>query len=235
MWTKADELYSLFLNWLRAETSPITYLLTTSTLETLYMSLVSAFFASIIGIPLGILLYATRPGNFLNNRLIYYPLGIVINIGRSIPFMVLMLAIIPFTRLIAGTAIGNNAAIVPLSLSAIPFIARMVENIINEVPKGLIEAAQSMGASPNQIIYKILLPEAKSGLINTMTIVLIALIGYTAIAGAIGAGGLGKVAKSYGYDRYRPEIMTYCVIILVIMVQSIQSIGDWLVKRCDHR
>lgn len=210
-------------------------LLYTATLETLYMTFAAAFIAALVGIPLGVLLYATRPNNFLANKNIYLPLGIVINIGRSIPFMVLMLAIIPFTRFVAGSAIGNTAALVPLSISAIPFIARMVENIINEVPKGLVEAAQAMGATPLQIVSKVLLPEARAGLINTMTIVVIALIGYTAIAGAIGAGGLGKVAKSYGYDRYKPEIMFACVIILVIMVQCIQSFGDYLSKKVDRR
>ena len=210
-------------------------LLYTATLETLYMTFAAAAIAALVGIPLGVLLYATRPNNFLAKRSIHLPLGIVINIGRSVPFMVLMLAIIPFTRSVAGSAIGNTAALVPLSISAIPFIARMVENIINEVPKGLIEAAQAMGATPIQIVGKVLLPEARAGLINTMTIVIIALIGYTAIAGAIGAGGLGKVAKSYGYDRYKPEIMFACVVILVIMVQCIQSLGDYLSKRADRR
>ena len=210
-------------------------LLYTATLDTLYMTFAAAAIAALVGIPLGVLLYATRPNNFLAKRSIYLPLGIVINIGRSVPFMVLMLAIIPFTRFVAGSAIGNTAALVPLSISAIPFIARMVENIINEVPKGLIEAAQAMGATPMQIVGKVLLPEARAGLINTMTIVIIALIGYTAIAGAIGAGGLGKVAKSYGYDRYKPEIMFACVVILVIMVQCIQSLGDYLSKRADRR
>lgn len=206
-----------------------------STLETLYMTFSAATLAGIIGIPLGLLLYATRPKNFMAQPKIYYPLGSIVNIGRSVPFMVLMLAIIPFTRLLAGKAYGNSAAIVPLTISAIPFIARMVENIINEVPRGLIEAAQSMGATPLQIVRKILLPEAKSGLINTMTIVIISLIGYTAIAGAIGAGGLGKVAYSYGYQRYKPETMLICVILLVIIVQLIQSLGDWLTKRNDKR
>lgn len=210
-------------------------LLITSSWETLYMTFASALVAAVVGIPLGVLLYSTRPGNFLSCRKIYYPIGTVVNIGRSVPFMVLMLAIIPFTRLVTGSAIGNTAAIVPLSVSAIPFIARMVENIINEVPKALIEAAQAMGASPLQIVCKVLLPEAKSGLINTMTIVIIALIGYTAIAGAIGAGGLGKVAKSYGYDRYKPDIMLACVIILVVMVQVIQSLGDYFTKRTNRR
>lgn len=206
-----------------------------STLETLYMTFAAAGTAGLIGIPLGVMLYAWRPGNFMQNKYLYLPLGIVVNIGRSIPFMVLMLWILPVTKFIVGTRIGNTAAIVPLSVSAIPFIARMTENIINEVPKGLIEAAQAMGARPIQIISKILLPEAKSGLINTMTIVIVALIGYTAVAGAIGAGGLGKVAYSYGYQRYKPDIMTISVIILVIVVQIIQTIGDKRVKRADKR
>ena len=162
-------------------------------------------------------------------------LGIIVNIGRSIPYLILALWIIPFTRAIVGVSIGNTAAIVPLTLSAVPFIARMVENMLNEVPGGLIEAAQAMGASPTQIMRKVLLPEALPGIINALTITLIALIGYSAIAGALGAGGLGKVAYAYGYQRYRPDIMLYTVCIIVVLVQNIQWLGDALARRFDHR
>ena len=190
---------------------------------------------AIFGTLLGLILYATRRGRFLADPYVYYPLGIIVNIGRSIPYLILALWIIPFTRAIVGVSIGNTAAIVPLTLSAVPFIARMVENMLNEVPGGLIEAAQAMGASPTQIMRKVLLPEALPGIINALTITLIALIGYSAIAGALGAGGLGKVAYAYGYQRYRPDIMLYTVCIIVVLVQNIQWLGDALARRFDHR
>ena len=211
------------------------HLLVKATGETLYMSLTSALIGAVIGIPLAVVLHATHPGRFIENRWIHYSLGTVINIGRSIPFIILILYIIPFTRLITGTFIGNTAAIVPLSVAAIPFIARMVETVLNEVPGGLIEASQAMGARPVQIIVKVLLAEAVPGIIKVMTIALVALIGYSAMAGAVGAGGLGKVAISYGYQRYDYRIMNYTVIILVLLVQGVQSLGDFLSKRCDHR
>lgn len=210
-------------------------LLIKSTWETLYMTLSATTLATLLGIPLGVLLYATRSGNFLQNRWINLPLGFVVNVGRSIPYIILAIAIIPFTRAIVGVSIGNTAAIVPLSIAAVPFIARMVENMLNEVPKGLIEAAQAMGAKPQQIVSKVLLPEALPGIINAITIALIALIGYSAIAGSLGAGGLGKVAYAYGHLRYRPDIIFYTVCIIVLLVQCIQWFGDWLAKRFNHR
>lgn len=203
--------------------------------DTLYMVGVSSLLSALIGIPLGVMLYITRKGKFFANPWINYPLGIIVNIGRSIPFIILILYIIPFTRILVGSSIGNTAAIVPLTISAIPFVARMVEGVLVEVPGGLVEAAQSMGATPLQIINKVLLAEATPGIINAMTITVIALIGYSAMAGAVGAGGLGKVAISYGYQRYNLEIMNYTVIILVLMVQGVQSLGDFLAKRFDHR
>lgn len=215
--------------------SKLLNLLITATWETLYMSLSAAFLAAVIGIPLGVLLFVTRKDQFLANTAIHAPLGVVVNIGRSIPFIILVVAIIPFTRFVVGTFIGNTAMIVPLTISAIPFVARLTENVLNEVPNGLIEAAQSMGATPVQIIRKVLLAEAKPGLVNAMTVTTIALVGYSAMAGAVGAGGLGKVGISYGYQRFNPEIMLYTVIILVILVQVIQSIGDRIAKRLDHR
>lgn len=210
-------------------------LLIEATGETLYMSFSAALLAAVIGIPLGVLLFVTRKDQFLANPAVNVPLGIIVNIGRSVPFIILVVAIIPFTRLIVGTFIGNTAMIVPLTLSAVPFVARLTENVLNEVPNGLVEAAQSMGAKPLQIIRKVLLAEARPGLVNAMTVTTIALVGYSAMAGAVGAGGLGKVGISYGYQRFNPEIMLYTVIILVVLVQIIQSIGDALAKKLDHR
>lgn len=210
-------------------------LLISATGETLYMSLSAALLAALLGIPLGVLLFVTRKDQFLTNPSINTPLGIVVNIGRSIPFIILVVAIIPFTRLIVGTFIGNTAMIVPLTVSAVPFVARLTENVLNEVPSGLVEAAQSMGATPLQIIRKVLLAEARPGLVNAMTVTTIALVGYSAMAGAVGAGGLGKVGISYGYQRFNPEIMLYTVIILVILVQIIQSLGDFIANKLDHR
>lgn len=174
----SPETWKPFLAWLQVQIGDIPYLLVSSTCETLYMTLTATAFATLLGVPLGVILYATRRGRFLANPLVYYPLGIVVNIGRSIPYLILALWIIPFTRAIVGVSIGNTAAIVPLTLSAAPFIARMVENMLNEVPAGLVEAAQAMGASPVQIVRKVLLPEALPGLTNALTITLIALIGY---------------------------------------------------------
>lgn len=211
------------------------HLLWVATGETLYMSLSAALIAAIIGIPLGVVLFVTRKEQFLANPAINVPLGIVVNIGRSIPFIILVVAIIPFTRFVVGTFIGNTAVIVPLTISAIPFVARLTENVLNDVPSGLVEAAQSMGATPLQIIRKVLLAESKPGLINAMTVTIVALIGYSAMAGAVGAGGLGKVGIAYGYQRFNPEIMLYTVIILVVMVQVIQSLGDWIARIIDHR
>ncbi len=210
-------------------------LLLTATGETLYMSFSAAIVAALIGIPLGMLLFVTRKDQFLANQKINAPLGIVVNIGRSIPFIILIFWIVPVTKFIVGTSIGNTAMIVPLTISAAPFVARLTENILNEVPSGLIEAAQSMGASPLQIIRKVLLAEAKPGLVNALTVTTIALIGYSAMAGSVGAGGLGKVAYAYGYVRYNSEIMNWSVLIIVVIVQIVQSLGDFIANKLDHR
>ncbi|WP_136255090.1 methionine ABC transporter permease [Onishia niordana] len=206
-----------------------------ATLDTLYMVGVAGLIAAAAGIPLGVLLYVTRPGQILANPVTQKVLAIVTNVGRSIPFIILMVAIIPFTRLIAGSSIGTNAAIVPLTIAAIPFVARLVEGALNEVPPGLIEAAQSMGATPYQIITKVLLPEAKGGIINGMTITVVTLISYSAMAGAVGGGGLGDLGIRYGYNRFDPVVMLITVAILVVMVQGFQSIGDHLVRKADHK
>ena len=235
LWHVISGWWGAFTTWLHALIGDTAWLMLVSACETLYMTLSATLIAAIFGTLLGLILYATRRGRFLANPYVYYPLGIIVNIGRSIPYIILALWIVPFTRFIVGVSIGNTAAIVPLTLSAIPFIARMVENMLNEVPGGLIEAAQAMGASPRQIMRKVLLPEALPGIINALTITLIALIGYSAIAGALGAGGLGKVAYAYGYQRYRPDIMLYTVCIIVVLVQNIQWLGDALARRFDHR
>ena len=235
LWHAISGWWESFTTWLHALIGDTAWLMLVSACETLYMTLSATLIAAIFGTLLGLILYATRRGRFLANPYVYYPLGIIVNIGRSIPYIILALWIVPFTRLIVGVSIGNTAAIVPLTLSAVPFIARMVENMLNEVPGGLIEAAQAMGASPTQIMRKVLLPEALPGIINALTITLIALIGYSAIAGALGAGGLGKVAYAYGYQRYRPDIMLYTVCIIVVLVQNIQWLGDALARRFDHR
>ncbi|MDI4636132.1 MULTISPECIES: methionine ABC transporter permease [Halomonadaceae] len=206
-----------------------------ATLETLYMVGIAGLIAAAAGIPLGVLLYVTRPGQILANPLTQKVLAIVTNVGRSIPFIILMVAIIPFTRLIAGSSIGTNAAIVPLTIAAIPFVARLVEGALNEVPPGLVEAAQSMGATPYQIITKVLLPEAKGGIINGMTITVVTLISYSAMAGAVGGGGLGDLGIRYGYNRFDPVVMLITVAILVVMVQGFQSLGDHLVRKADHK
>ena len=235
LWHVISGWWESFTTWLHALIGDTAWLMLVSACETLYMTLSATLIAAIFGTLLGLILYATRRGRFLANPYVYYPLGIIVNIGRSIPYIILALWIVPFTRFIVGVSIGNTAAIVPLTLSAVPFIARMVENMLNEVPGGLIEAAQAMGASPRQIMRKVLLPEALPGIINALTITLIALIGYSAIAGALGAGGLGKVAYAYGYQRYRPDIMLYTVCIIVVLVQNIQWLGDTLARRFDHR
>lgn len=206
-----------------------------ATLDTLYMVGISGLIAAALGVPLGVLLYATRPGQILARPALNGLLGIVTNVGRSIPFIILMVAIIPFTRLVVGSSIGTNAAIVPLTIAAIPFVARLVEGALNEVPPGLIEAAQSMGATPYQIITKVLLPEARGGIITGLTITAVTLVSYSAMAGAVGGGGLGDLGIRYGYNRFNPMVMLITVAILVVMVQGFQSLGDALVRKADHK
>ena len=203
--------------------------------ETLLMVLASALFSGLIGIPLGVALHVTKSGQILQHPLLNRVLGAIINLGRSVPFIILLVAIIPLTRLIVGTSIGTVAAIVPLTVGAIPFVARLIEGALIEVPSGLVEAAQAMGAKPLQIIQKVLLPEALPGILNSLTITLVTLVNSSAMAGAIGGGGLGDVGIRYGYQRFDPLVMLITVAILVILVQLIQSLGDRLVKQVDHR
>ena len=203
--------------------------------ETLWMVFASALFGTILGVPLGIALHITKPGQISAQPVFNKVLGTIVNVGRSVPFIILLVAIIPLTRLIVGTSIGTNAAIVPLAIGAIPFLARLVEGALMEIPAGLIEAAQAMGATHRQIIRKVMLPEALPGILNAVVITLVALVNYSAMAGAIGGGGLGDVGIRYGYQRFDPAIMLITVAILVVLVQLIQSVGERLVKRVDHR
>jgi D-methionine transport system permease protein len=202
--------------------------------QTTYMVGVSSFIAALLGTPLGVLLITTRKGAILSNPAINSLTAAIVNGLRSIPFIILLVAIIPFTRLIAGTSIGTTAAIVPLTVGTIPFIARIVENTLEEVPSGLIEAGLAMGATPLQIITKILIPEGLVGIINGLTVTVITLINYSAMAGAVGAGGLGDLAIRYGYQRFNLTVMLVTIIILILLVQMIQMIGDWVAKACSH-
>lgn len=213
----------------------ITNLLFKSLAETLYMLSVSAIIAAIIGIPLGILLVVTEKNGILVCPVLNKPLAFAINMVRSIPFIILMVAIIPFTRMVAGTSIGTTAAIVPLTIVAIPYTARMVETSIREIPFGLIEAAESMGASPYQIIKKVLIPEALPSIIENMTVVIVSLIGSSAMAGTIGGGGLGDLAIRYGYQRFQADVMIATIIVLIIIVQLIQFIGSTWSRKTDKR
>lgn len=203
--------------------------------ETLVMTFVSGFLGFIIGLPVGVLLYLTRKGQISEHAMLYNVLSALVNIFRSIPFIILLFWMIPVTRAIVGTSYGLSAALVPLTVSAAPFIARMVENALLEIPTGLIEAARAMGATPIQIIKKILLPESMPGLLNAATITLISLVGYTAMGGAIGAGGLGQVAYQYGYVSYNPTVMNTVLVLLIVIVYLIQFTGDRIVKLVTHK
>jgi D-methionine transport system permease protein len=203
--------------------------------ETAQMVAVSSLVALVLGIPLGVVLVATDRGGITPNAVLNRILGAIVNATRSVPFIILMVAIIPFTRLIAQTSIGTTAAMVPLSIAAIPFLGRLVEAAIREVPRTLIEAARAMGASPLQIVVKVLLPEARPGIVAAFTITVISLIGYSAIAGAIGAGGLGALGVQYGYERFDTPVMVATVAVLIAVVQLIQFAGDRLARRLTHR
>lgn len=203
--------------------------------ETLTMVLVSGAIGLALGIPLGVVLFISKLGQIKEHALLNKVLGTVVNIGRSIPFIILIVSIIPLTRLLVGTSIGTMAAVVPLAIGATPFIARLVEGALMEIPSGLVEAARAMGASPLQIIVKVMLPEALPGIINGITITLVTLVGYSAMAGAVGGGGLGDVGIRYGYQRFDGTVMLVVVAILVLLVQIIQSVGERLVRATDHK
>ena len=204
-------------------------------LETVQMTVISTVVAVLLGVPLGVILVITSRGHIMQNEAVNKVLGAIVNATRSIPFIILMVAIIPFTRLVAGTSIGTTAACVPLTLAAIPFLARLVETAIKEVNGGVIEAAQSMGATPLQIIWKVLLPEALPTLIDNITVLIVNLISYSAMAGAIGGGGLGDIAIRYGYQRFQGDAMLATIVILIVLVQVIQSLGDYLSRKVNKK
>ncbi|CBS90903.1 methionine ABC transporter permease [Azospirillum lipoferum] len=204
-------------------------------IDTLHMVAVSGAIGTLIGLPIGVMLAVTGRGELLQNFAFNKVMGAVVNMTRSTPFIILVVAIIPFTRLIAGTSIGTNAAIVPLTVAAAPFIARVVENAVREVDRGLVEAAQAMGATPFQIITKVLLPEALPGIVAGLTLSAVSLIGYSAMVGAVGGGGLGDLGIRYGYQRFLPEVMLAVVIVLIVLVQIVQSTGDLIARRVNKR
>lgn len=204
------------------------------TLDTLYMVGVSSILTVILGLPLGIILVLTDRDGLNENRILNAVLGTIVNIARSIPFIILLILINPFTRMIVGTTIGATAAIVPLTLSAIPFFARVTESAIREVDPGLTEAAQAMGSTTKQIVFKVLVPEARSSIILGIALTAISLVGYSAMAGAIGGGGLGDLAIRYGYQRYETTVMIATVVILVILVQLIQYFGSKVAIKVSH-
>ena len=203
-------------------------------IETLQMTVVSVVLAYIIGMPLGVLLVVTDKGHILQNRVINLVFGTIVNIFRSIPFLILLVFLIPFTRWITGASIGTVATIVPLTVGAIPIIARMVESSLKEVPPGIIEAAQSMGASPMQIIFRFLIPEAVPSLLLGGAINLATILGYSAMAGCIGGGGLGAIALNYGYYRYQTDVLLVTVVTLILIVQIFQELGTRLSLRSRH-
>jgi D-methionine transport system permease protein len=206
-----------------------------ASLDTLNMLGLSVLFTFIIGLPLGIILYVTSPGNLLQNKPFYSIISLIINVLRSVPFVILMIAMIPLTRMIVGTSIGVEGAIPPLVISAAPFFARLVETALREVDRGVIEASQSMGASYGQIVAKVLLPESLPGLIAGITITAVTLVSYTAMSGLVGGGGLGDLAIRFGYQRFEKDVMIITVILLIVLVQILQMIGDRLVQRFIRR
>lgn len=224
------------LEWLSERFPPaLLELFVTSFWETLAMVGISGVVGALLGIPLGVALRLTDRGGVLENAPFNHSVGMLVNAVRSTPFIILLVAIIPFTRLITGSSIGTAAAVVPLTIAAAPFIARLVETALREVDSGLVEAAQAMGASTWQIVFKVLLPEAVPGIVAGFTITLVSLTGYSAMAGAIGGGGLGDLGIRYGYQRFLPEVMLAVVLLLIVFVQAVQSLGDWLVRRLSHK
>lgn len=215
-----DELWSMLLN---------------GTLETVYMVALAALFTVLIGLPIGVLLYISRTNGLLPMPKTNAVLGAIINLGRSLPFIVLLIALIPFTRLLIGTTLGSTAAVVPITIGAFPFFARLTENALDEVDYGRIEAILSMGGSVWHVIVKALLPEALPTLLAGITLTVVMLIGFSSMAGVIGGGGLGDLAIRYGYQRFNDQVMVGTVIILVVLVQGVQMSGDRLVRRLAHR
>ena len=204
-------------------------------LETLYMTTATGFFTALFGLPLGVLLHNLGPKGLRPVSPLYRTLSLIVDFGRAVPFIVLMLWIIPFTRLVVGTAIGWEAAVVPLTVGAIPFFARMVENSLRDVSWGKVEAVRMMGASDLHVTWNVLLREGLPGIVGGLTITLVTLISFTAMAGAVGGGGLGQLAINYGYHRYQADVMLICVIPLVLIVTAVQYTGNFIARRLDHR
>ncbi|MHB2263973.1 methionine ABC transporter permease [Aliihoeflea sp. PC F10.4] len=213
----------------------IAWLIVRATGQTLHMVSIAAVIGSLIGIPLGVFLATSGRGELFHAPITNRVLGAIVNATRSTPFIILVVAIIPFTRMIAGTSIGTTAAIVPLTIATIPFVARLVESAIREVDPGLIETARAMGASPFQIVWKVLLAEARPGITLALTLTIVSLIGYSAMVGAVGGGGLGDLGIRYGYQRFMPDVMLAVVVVLIVMVQIVQSAGDRLARQFDKR
>lgn len=206
-----------------------------ATVETLTMVLIAASVGIAAGLPLGVFLATSRRGELFAAPVLNAVLGFVVNVTRSTPFIILVVAIVPLTRLIAGTSIGTRAAVVPLTIAAAPFIARIVEAAIREVDQGLVEAARAMGATPFQIVRKVLVPEALPGIVLGLTLAVVSLLGFSAMVGAVGGGGLGDLGIRYGYQRFMPEVMAVVVAVLVILVQTAQTLGDRLARRVNKR
>ncbi|PEI06153.1 metal ABC transporter permease [Pantoea agglomerans] len=210
-------------------------LLLNATGETLYMVLLAALFTVAIGLPVGVLLFLTRPQGILPNRAISLLLNTLVNTGRALPFVVLLIALIPFTRLLVGTTLGSTAAIVPITLGAFPFFARIVENALDEVDRGRIEAVVSMGGTLWHVVSRVLLPEALPALVAGITLTIVMLIGFSAMAGVVGGGGLGDLAIRYGYQRFDNQIMAATIVVLLALVMLIQKLGDRLVRSLAYR
>lgn len=216
-------------------TQPMLELFASSLWETIVMVGISGLVGALMGVPLGVYLRLTDAGGVLQNVAANRVVGGIVNALRSTPFIILLVAIIPLTRFITGSSIGTAAAVVPLTIAAAPFIARLVETSLREVDHGLVEAAQAMGATTWQIVMKVLLPEALPGIVAGLTITFVSLTGYSAMAGAIGGGGLGDLGIRYGYQRFLPEVMLAVVLVLIFFVQAVQSLGDWAVRRLSHK
>ena len=210
-------------------------LIATGVWETLYMTVVSTLISYLIGIPLGVVLYITGDGGIRRNRAVNLVVGIIVNVLRSVPFLILLVAILPFTRMVVGTTIGSTATIVPLVVAAAPYVARMVESSLKEIDGGVVEAARAMGSSAWQMIWKVFLPEAKPSRLVGATISLATILGYSAMAGFVGGGGLGAIAINYGYYRYQSDVMLITVALLVVIVQIFQEGGLKLVSKVDKR
>lgn len=228
-------MYELYQNFMNELTPQMWQMVAKSTGETIYMGLVSTAIAVVLGVPLGLLAFLTGKGRILANKPLFTILDVVINVGRSVPFIILLIILLPFTRLLVGTTLGTTAAIVPLAVCAMPFVARLTTNALSEIPTGLTEAAHAMGATKWQVVSKYYLPESLPTLVNAITLTLVSLIGYSAMAGVVGGGGLGNLAISYGEHRGMVYVKWIATIIIVAIVMICQKVGDVLAKRFDHR